>query len=230
MISRRCVLAGVVALPFGSAIAAPQKYVINLSEEAPPHFSYPLTAYLLGLHAVMPDDERPSVLPFAAYLPGSTGSPAVEQQRLEYIGAETVRRVLSLALTVAGLHAEARRCATVVTLDEAVCAVLAAKEASVQAANAAWRRDQRIHRVMRAVTFMADHAVTAISIPAPVWCAMPAERADEVMGRMGRESGVIWQITRGIAAGAFALGAVSLISHEVSFPEPGRRRRWQDWD
>ena len=87
--------------------------------DCPPCFSPVISAYLISINDSMPDEIRQKLMRFVTRLSGSSDTPAVEQQRLEYIILETVKRIVSLSMDAVNLTAMAAMCRSVVTLDDA---------------------------------------------------------------------------------------------------------------
>lgn len=102
---------------------------IKGTDDCPPCFSRPLSAYALGLNDAMPDDERPRLMAFVLRLSGSADTDAVEAHRTRFLAVESVRRILPPLLDRAGLPVLAARCENV---PDAHAARLAARTAASQ--------------------------------------------------------------------------------------------------
>jgi hypothetical protein len=94
---------------------------IEKADDCPPCFSRPLAAYAIGINDFMADQVRQRLLlPFVTRLSGTADRPEVEERRAEYIGLETVRRVLAGMCDGLGLKMEADRCRAADSLEAAL--------------------------------------------------------------------------------------------------------------
>lgn len=99
---------------------------IRSSDECPPCFSRPLSAYALGLNDAMPDGERHRLMAFVLRLSGSADTKAVEAERTAFLALASIRTLLPPLLERAGFADLAERCAAAQDLDEALAASRAA--------------------------------------------------------------------------------------------------------
>jgi hypothetical protein len=77
-----------------AVVAAGFKYrSIGDAHDCPKCFSRPIAAYALGLNDHMPARVRQRLLPFVMRLAGTADRPEIEEKRLEFIWAETMRRI-----------------------------------------------------------------------------------------------------------------------------------------
>jgi hypothetical protein len=113
---------------------------VSSPADLPPCFSRVIGAYLVAINDSMSDGARQRLIEFAPRLSGSADTPEVEQQRLEYIVVETVRRIVSMAMEAAALGDHASKCRAVTTFDEArlVAADAANAANAADAADAAY--------------------------------------------------------------------------------------------
>ena len=92
---------------------------VSDAADCPDCFSPVLSAYLIGINDMMPDDERQKLIRFVLRLPGSADTKLIERMRIEFILTETVKRIVAAALCAVGRHHEANDCASVKSFDEA---------------------------------------------------------------------------------------------------------------
>lgn len=141
---------------------------VATASDCPPCFSPVISAYLIQLNDHLDDVERQQLIRFVTRLSGSRDTDAIEKKRLEFMIIETVRRIVSVAMTVAELPECATKCSAVQTITEASAAsAKAATEANI-AANAAYRAYIAIHASYKAVkaSHIAHHAGNAGNIAA----------------------------------------------------------------
>ena len=67
---------------------------VRSASDCPPCFSPVISAYLIVLNDALNHTQRQTLMRFVTRLSGSADTPAVEQQRLDYIVIETIRRIL----------------------------------------------------------------------------------------------------------------------------------------
>jgi hypothetical protein len=120
--------------------------------DCPPCFSRPISAYALVLNDRMPDDTRQELLmPFVTRLSGTADAPEVEIRRAAYIAAQTVERIIPIAMRCAGQEgsvaaakaaaraaARAAKAAVKAAAGAAAWAAADAADAAADAADAAW--------------------------------------------------------------------------------------------
>lgn len=116
---------------------------VSDAADCPDCFSPVLSAYLIGINDMMPDDERQKLIRFVLRLPGSADTKLIERMRIEFILTETVKRIVAAAMCAVGRHHEANDCASVKSFDEAKRAAARAARAAdaardAWAASAAW--------------------------------------------------------------------------------------------
>ena len=92
---------------------------VSDAADCPDCFSPVLSAYLIGINDMMPDDERQKLIRFVLRLPGSADTKLIERMRIEFILTETVKRIVAAAMCAVGRHHEANDCASVKSFDEA---------------------------------------------------------------------------------------------------------------
>ena len=137
---------------------------VSDAADCPDCFSPVLSAYLIGINDMMPDDERQKLIRFVLRLPGSADTKLIERMRIEFILTETVKRIVAAAMCAVGRHHEANDCASVKSIDEA-------KRAAARAARAA---DAAMDAWAASAAWAASDASTTW---APRWAARWAVRA-----------------------------------------------------
>jgi len=110
---------------------------VSGADDLPPCFSLVIGSYLIRLNDNLDDHARQRLIEFVPRLSGSADTPAVEQQRLEFIVIETVKRIVANAMSAAGLPEQAQQCRDVRMIDDAKVAAAEAAEAA-GAARDAW--------------------------------------------------------------------------------------------
>ncbi len=172
---------------------------ISATEDCPPCFSRPLSAYALGLNDAMPDGERTRLMAFVLRLSGSADSSEVEAQRTAFLAHESVRRILPLLLDKAGLPLLAARCEAAADSETARAAARAAEsQGAALAHQAGCRRIWLVGARAAAVARTATAAIRAFSDPR---CA-----AEVAEGAAPFVAG-IWPIAVAILDEAMRIGA-----------------------
>ncbi|HXF89558.1 MAG TPA: hypothetical protein VNK48_14475 [Xanthobacteraceae bacterium] len=134
-------------------------------DELPACFCPVIGAYLIKINDVLPDDERQKLMRFVLRLSGSRDTPAVEQQRLEFIVVETVRRIVSSAMRAIGLPEWAAKCRAATTLQQALdtaAEAAEAAEAARAAAEAAWAAWAAAEAAWAARATLVDDAIAIV--------------------------------------------------------------------
>jgi len=112
---------------------------VTSANDCPPCFSRVIATYAIKLNDSMPHDLRQELLmPFVVRLAGTADTPEIERRRADHVVVQTVKRILPIAMKVAGLHDAARQYSEVETLEQAKAAAYSTAAYSSAAAAAAY--------------------------------------------------------------------------------------------
>jgi len=96
---------------------------VTSANDCPPCFSRVIATYAIKLNDSMPHDLRQELLmPFVVRLAGTADTPEIDRRRADHVVVQTVKRILPIAMKVAGLHDAARQYSEVETLEQAKAA------------------------------------------------------------------------------------------------------------
>ena len=179
---------------------------VKSADDCPPCFSRPISAYLIRINDVMPDDVRQRLIPFAVRLSGSADSLEIEQQRLECIVIQTVRRVLPISLRASGLNECAERCEKVETLEEAAAAADAAARYAARYAAAAAAADAAARYAARYAAAAAADAADAAARYAAAAAADARYAAARYAAAAAADADAVWNSTVEIVSEALDIG------------------------
>ena len=135
---------------------------VTSANDCPPCFSRVIATYAIKLNDSMPHDLRQELLmPFVVRLAGTADTPEIERRRADHVVVQTVKRILPIAMKVAGLHDAARQYSEVETLEQAKAAAYSTAAYSSAAAAAAYAAKAAAKAAAYSAAAYADAAAAA---------------------------------------------------------------------
>jgi hypothetical protein len=175
---------------------------IRFASDMPPCFSRVISAYALALNDLMPNDQRQRLMSYVLRLSETADTPAIEQQRAEYLAMRAVTVFAANALDTVNLPEYADQCRNAQTLSQAREVALAtARAAAGEAAIGAAAAGEAAQAAARA------EAAAAATDMLPLLMVTAAQAAARAAGAAaGAEGAAIWDAALVALDGVLAIG------------------------